>query len=110
MRLYIFDKKKLTDDHKKWITDLEKRLEPFMKKMNAEKEGVFVKTSSRSPKDSPAAMSKMRELYDEYLKKKGTRDGKVSISCINVCWSYVSQNIYSKTGGQSFNKFKKNIR
>jgi len=68
-KLTKIDEEPATDELKAWKADLTRRLTPVMQTMNASKNGVFVKTSSRSPKDAPAVQDRLNDLYREYMQK-----------------------------------------
>jgi len=62
------DKKGASEELQAWVQDLTSRLQPSMDEMNASDKGVFIKTSSRSPKDAQAVQDRLDSLYIEYLK------------------------------------------
>lgn len=64
---------KLNPHENELIQDMELRLGKVMNKfikMESETDFVFVKTSSRSAKDSPLAKSKFKELYQQFLSEE----------------------------------------
>lgn len=72
----------LTEELQTWVTDLTSRLEPGMKEMNAADLGVFVKTSSRSPKDAPAVQTRLNDLYKEYIQTMPDRTEISRVRCL----------------------------
>lgn len=61
-------KSQLNDDERRWLVDVEGRLEECRARMSENgNEPVFVKTSCRSAKDSPTVGEAFRTLYGQYL-------------------------------------------
>lgn len=83
-----------TPELKAWVEDLTQRLQVTMDEMNASENGVFIKTSSRSPKDAPGVLEKLKELYADHLNqqpdKSETSQVRALLKALHEC-----QKVYS---------------
>jgi hypothetical protein len=64
---------KLTLEESELVGTMEKNLQAAMDKfLNKGVKSVFVKTSSRSPKDAPMAQARFKDLYQKFLRRAGS--------------------------------------
>jgi hypothetical protein len=76
-RLPIDEFSYISDDIKSWIVDLEQRLQPYIERMRLRSgaDGVFVKFSSRSPKDSVVLQrERILQLFHSALAAEAASD------------------------------------